>query len=190
MSVKEEILEICRKNIHREGFDEFLHWLETSDFFIAPASTRYHGNFEGGLAVHPLHVYRELKRLLDCYNLMVDPETVAIISLFHDICKVNYYKKSFRKSKDAKGNWIDVPYYEIDELFPGGEHADKSIIILQQFMQLTPQEILAIRGHMGGFDASVKSGSPMIGKIFEKCPLAVCLHFADMAATYFDEVKQ
>ena len=190
MSVKEEILEICRRDIHREGIEKVLSWLETSDFFTAPASTKYHGNFEGGLAQHSLYVYKELNKILQCYGLSIEPETVAIVSLFHDICKVHYYKRSFRKSKDAKGNWIDVPYYEVDELFPGGEHADKSIIILQQFMQLMPKEILAIRGHMGGFDTSVKGGSFMIGKIFEKCPLAVCLHFADMAATYFDEVKQ
>ena len=77
--------------------------------------------------------------------------------------------------------------YEIDEKFPCGDHADKSIIILQNFMRLTAEEILAIRAHMGGWDNAVKGGNGFVGKIFERSKLAVLLHVADMKATYFME---
>ncbi len=112
-------------------------------------------------------------------------ETVAVVSLLHDICKVNFYKKGFRNVKDEEtGQWYKKEVYEIDEKFPCGEHADKSVILIQNFMHLEPEEILAIRAHMGGWDTAVKGGNAFIGKIFERSKLAVLLHLADMEATY------
>ena len=98
---KKEFLVLFQTLINREGKDELLDWLEHSDFFTAPASTRFHGNHEGGLLEHSLNVYHSLVSLLaqanlkDCYS----DETVAIVSLLHDVCKVNYYKKGPVMSK-------------------------------------------------------------------------------------------
>lgn len=181
-------LEICQSKIKRAGSEELLNWLTLSDFFTAPASTRYHGSFEGGLAIHSVNVYRclieelELSGLSDAYT----DETVALVSLFHDVCKVNFYKKGTRNVKE-NGRWLTKEIFEIDEKFPCG-HSEKSVIILQNFIHLTAEEIFAIRAHMGGFDISVKGGDYFIGKIFEKSKLALLLHVADMKATYLLEV--
>ena len=96
MKNKETFLTLCRENIKRDGIDSLIEWLENSDFFTAPASTRFHGNYAGGLCEHSLNVHRELTRLNDVYNLGYSNETITIVSLFHDLCKVNYYKRGTR----------------------------------------------------------------------------------------------
>ena len=188
-SKKEKFINICRDKIRRSGREELLEWLEQSDFFSAPASTKYHGCYEGGLCEHSLNVYDQLLLLLRTYNLTTSEETAAIVALFHDLCKVNFYKKSTRNVKDENGKWVEKEFWTIEEQSPLGDHADKSIIIIQQFMKLTEQEINAIRAHMGGFDTSVKGGSYFIGKIFEKSGLALLLHCADLTATYLLESR-
>lgn len=184
---KQEFLDLCSRCITREGIGELLDWLKSSDFFAAPASTKFHGSHDGGLVEHSLNVYQclvnELKteQLTDAYT----DETVAIVSLFHDLCKANFYKKGTRNVKE-NGQWVVKDIFEIDEKFPCG-HGEKSIIILQNFIKLSAEEIFAIRAHMGGFDASVKGGEYFIGKIFERSKLALLLHIADMKATYLLE---
>lgn len=185
--LKERFLSAYNNAVHRDGSDMLLRWLEDSDFFVAPASTKFHGCHEGGLLQHSLNVYDCLKRGLVNAGLQnsYPEETVAVVSLLHDICKVNFYKKGFRNVKDEEtGQWYKKEVYEIDEKFPCGEHADKSVILIQNFMHLEPEEILAIRAHMGGWDTAVKGGNAFIGKIFERSKLAVLLHLADMEATY------
>ena len=189
--LKTQFLAIYNENIQRDGADDLLKWLSESDFFVAPASTRFHGSHEGGLLEHSLNVYHCLKEIVQQAGLQdtYSPETIAISALLHDVCKVNFYKKGFRNAKDEEsGQWYKKEVYEIDEKFPCGEHADKSIIIIQNFIHLEPEEILAIRAHMGGWDTAVKGGNGFVGKIFERSKLAVFLHFADMAATYLMEV--
>lgn len=187
---KKEFLVLFQTLINREGKDELLDWLEHSDFFTAPASTRFHGNHEGGLLEHSLNVYHSLVSLLaqanlkGCYN----DETVAIVSLLHDICKVNYYKKGTRNVKE-NGVWVQKEVYEVDEKFPCG-HGEKSVIILQNFIKLEAEEVFAIRAHMGGFDTSVKGGEYFIGKIFERSKLALLTHLADMESTYLLEGQE
>lgn len=191
LSLKGRFLNICESDIKREGINDLLKWLSDSDFFVAPASTRFHGSHEGGLLQHSLNVYDCLKRNIEQAGLQdtYSAETIAISALLHDVCKANFYRKGYRNVKDDQsGRWYKKEVYEIDEKFPCGEHADKSIIIIQNFMRLEPEEILAIRAHMGGWDTAVKGGSGFIGKIFERSKLAVFLHFADMEATYFMEV--
>lgn len=188
MDNKELFLKKCAI-IRREGITDLLDWLEKSDFYTAPASTKYHGNYKGGLLEHSLNVYSALMELVTINDIDVSWETIAIVSLFHDICKVNYYKEGKRNVKDETGKWVEKTVYEVDEKFPCGDHADKSIIILQQYIKLTPDEIFAIRGHMGAWDNASKGGSYFIDKIFEKSPLAVLLHLADMTATYLLEGK-
>ena len=188
--LKQEFLEICRNDIKRDGLEDLLKWLCGSDFFTAPASTKFHGAYPGGLAEHSLNVYKCLAKIAEQYpDDNISRETVAICALFHDICKVHYYKTGTRNVKDENGKWITKEVYETDEQFPIG-HGEKSCIILQWFLKkLTVDELLAIRFHMGGFDASAKGGDSSISRAYTSCPLAVMLHMADLEATYLIESK-
>lgn len=186
MKEKNRFLAICKHEIEREGVEDLLAWLETTDFFTAPASTKYHNSYEGGLCKHSLNVYDRLCKLNLEHKVYGSNNTsIAIVSLFHDICKANFYKVSMRNTKNENGEWVKVPFYEIDDQQPFGYHADKSVILLQRFIRLTDDEIYAIRGHSGGFDTA----DNLCNKIFEKSKLALLLHFADMTATYIDEVE-
>lgn len=167
----------------RPGIENLVQWLDNSDFKVAPASTRYHSNYEGGLLKHSLNVYEECMRQQDLIKLFnVPKESIIITSLLHDICKVNYYKMEMRNVK-KNGAWVQEPYYTVEDMFPMG-HAEKSIIIAQQYIQLTEVEIAMIRNHMGGFvDTSYFSSS----NLFNKYPESLILHMADMRATYILE---
>ena len=167
----------------RPGIENLVQWLDNSDFKVAPASTRYHSNYEGGLLKHSLNVYEECMRQQDLIKLFnVPKESIIITSLLHDICKVNYYKMEMRNVK-KNGAWVQEPYYTVEDMFPMG-HAEKSIIIAQQYIQLTEVEIAMIRNHMGGFvDTSYFSSS----NLFNKYPESLILHIADIKATYILE---
>lgn len=181
---KNQFLEMYSR-IEREGSAEMLKWLESSDFFTAPASTRFHGSYPGGLVAHSNNVCRRLLEEMPISDTSV--ESVVLVSLLHDVCKVNFYKAGTRNVKDPEtGKWEAVPSYSIDDKLPMG-HGEKSVFIINQFMKLTVEEALAIRWHMGAFDEAVKGGSYSMGNAYEKCPLALLLHIADMKATYLDE---
>lgn len=191
MTDKERFIQIFNENIKRDGADKLLDFLENkSDFFTAPASTRYHNAFEGGLLRHSLNVYdcmcayMERQRVKDDYKLTATAETIAIVALLHDICKVNFYRVSFRNAKNEKtGQWEKVPYYEINDTLPYG-HGEKSVYMVSGFMRLTREEAMAIRWHMG-FSGTEDKNS--IGKALEMFPLAFALSVADMEASYFLE---
>lgn len=192
--MKDKFIEIYKTNIIRDGSDKLLEWLEKSDFFTAPASTRFHGAVEGGLVKHSVNVYNRLEKILIETELqktgnMGDSvlETAAICGLLHDVCKVNFYKTEMRNVK-VNGNWEQQPYYTVEDQLPYG-HGEKSVYIISGFMRLTRDEAMAINWHMGGFDERVKGGSYSLGEAFRKYPIALNLHIADMQATYFDEVK-
>lgn len=193
MSYKEKFIEIYKENIKREGADKLLEYLgsDASDFFRAPASTRYHLSCEGGLCEHSINVYECLKEFVsrdkvkNIYGIQVSDETVAISALLHDLCKVNCYKISTRNVKDEKGVWQKVPYYEFVDEMPYG-HGEKSVYIIGGFMKLTREEAFAIRYHMG-FSGSDDIRN--VGNAFERFPLATALHMADMEATYFAESR-
>lgn len=178
--MKYEVLfkEYVNKYIKRKGIDELLESLSKTDFYTAPASTRFHDSHKGGLVKHSVKVFEHLKDFTEKDKLDVDMETVAIVALFHDICKVHFYKTEMRNTKE-NGKWIKVPYYTVDDKFPLG-HSSKSIILIREHMKLSPDEMLAINAHMGGFDKR----DFIISNTFEKCPLAVYLHMADLKATY------
>lgn len=190
VKAKQRFIYICKTYIHRDGINDLLDWLEKSDFFYAPASTKFHGNYAGGLLVHSLNVYDCLKMLIKMNNITgISDETIAIVSLFHDICKANFYKVGTRNVKDEEtGKWYKKEVYEIDDsTFPIG-HGEKSCVILQWFLKkLSVDELLAIRHHMGGFDNAVKGGDYSMSRAYEMCKLAVLLHLADMNATYLLE---
>lgn len=190
MTDKEKFIGIYKKNITREGSDKLLDFLENSDFFTAPASTRYHNAYEGGLLRHSLNVYECLTAYLDRervkeqYKLVVTPESAAIAALLHDICKVNFYTISYRNSKNEKtGQWEKLPYYTIHDTLPYG-HGEKSVYMISGFMRLTRDEAMAIRWHMG-FSGTEDKGT--IGAALEQYPLAFALSVADMEASYFIE---
>jgi hypothetical protein len=179
-------LETFREKVSRPGRDEILHYLVSStDFFRAPASTRYHLSREGGLCRHSLNVYRRLMaarpQLKECSE-----ESIALVSLLHDVCKAEFYAVSTRNAKDEKGKWVVVPYYTVEDKFPLG-HGGKSLYIASKFMALTDDEALAIMHHMGGF--GVMPGDYSVTNAFKMSRLALELHIADMRATYADEVE-
>ena len=186
-----EFINIYRTFIKREGADKLLdHLLTKSDFFTAPASSKFHNDFEGGLLSHSVNVYYRLLHLIENeygenWKEVFSPESVAIVGLLHDVCKINYYKVSYRNVK-KDGVWEQQPYYTIEDELPYG-HGEKSVYIISGFMRLTREEAMAINWHMGGFDDRVKGGSYTVGHAFEKYPLAVFAHSADFLATYLDE---
>ncbi len=183
MDLKEKFISYCKQDIHRDGIDDLLAWLEKSDFYIAPASTRFHGNYAGGLCEHSINVYEQLLRLHDLYGgNIASRETLAIVSLFHDVCKINYYKQGSRNVKDENGNWITKAIWEVDEKVPLG-HGEKSCIILQQYFKLTIDELLAIRWHMSGFDAAVKGGDYSLSKAQDASKLVSLLSVADILSS-------
>ncbi len=190
MTDKEKFLQIYKENIKREGADKLLEFLEKSDFFTAPASTRYHGAYEGGLLRHSLNVYEclvaylERERVKEQYKLSVSDETAAVVALLHDVCKVNFYTVSYRNSKNDKtGQWEKLPYYTINDTLPYG-HGEKSVYMVSGFIRLSREEAMAIRWHMGFSGIEDKN---TIGAALEKYPLAFALSVADMEASYFIE---
>ena len=186
MTPKEEFLAIFQENVSREGAAELAAWLETTDFFTAPASTRYHCACEGGLVLHSLSVYHTLMERY--FEEGVDSrESFAIVALLHDLCKANYYKVSTRNVKnDETGVWEKVPYYEFDDNLPYG-HGEKSVYIIGGFMRLTREEAFAIRYHMGfAEEKDIRNCS----KAFEMFPLAFALATADMEASLYLEEKR
>ena len=194
MDNKEKFIEIFKNNIKRDGADALLDYLlsNNSDFFTAPASARFHSAYKGGLLEHSLNVYEclcnylERPRVKEQYNLSYSAETIAIVALLHDLCKVNVYKESFRNVKDDNGVWQKVPSYSYDDRLPYG-HGEKSVYIVSGFMRLTREEAFAIRYHMGFSGNEDKND---VGKALEMFPLAFALSVADMEATYFLEGKE
>ncbi len=190
MSNEERFIALFRTKIHREGAEKLLSFLcsDHSDFFIAPASTRYHGAYQGGLLEHSLNVYDCLvdylarPRVKEIYGMSYTEETVAVVSLLHDLCKVNFYVESTRNVKE-NGVWKSVPYYTIEDKLPYG-HGEKSVWMISQFMRLTKDEAFAIRYHMG---FSGPEDNNTVGAAFEKFPLAFALATADMEASYYIE---
>lgn len=190
---REKFLKLYRENIHRPGADALLDYLcsPACDFFVAPASTRYHGAYAGGLCEHSINVYECLKdylerpRVQELYHLHCSEESLAVISLLHDVCKINCYKPSFRNVKDENGVWKKVPTFEFDDPLPYG-HGEKSVYIIGGFLRLSREEAFAIRFHMG-FSGSEEVR--LVGNAFERFPLAFALATADMEATYFLEGK-
>lgn len=190
---REEFVELYEKYIKRDGSKELLKWLSNSDFFTAPASTKFHSAFEGGLCEHSVKAYKRFLELIKAefgedYSSKISDESIAIIGLLHDVCKVNCYKVDYKNVKDQNGNWVKQPYFVFDEDLPYG-HGEKSVYILNGFLRLTREEAIAINWHMGGFDSRVKGGSYSLADAFYKFPVAALFHSADLLTTYLDEQR-
>ena len=190
--MKDKFIKAYTENITRPGADKLLAWIESSDFFTAPASTRFHLSSPGGLLEHSLHVFERVKAI--CANEATitlgfnEPsmETIAVCGLLHDICKANFYAVEMRNRKNDQGRWEQYPFYVVDDKLPYG-HGEKSVYIISGFMRLSREEAMAIRWHMGFSDNDFQGGGYSVGNAFDKFPLAVLLHIADLQATYLDE---
>lgn len=182
--------------IKRDGISELVEWLETTDFFTAPASTRFHGNYDGGLLDHTMLV---LHFALHNFNYIVKEkpdleylrESVVISALFHDLCKVNYYVKEQKWRKDQNNKWEEYFGYGVKDNFPFG-HGEKSVYIISKFIKLTDAEAMAIRWHMGATEFSVNMwGSPQ-GSAYNQAidhPLVRLIHCADMLSMTIEDKK-
>ena len=191
MNNRDKFIEIYKSCITREGADKFLQYLcEKTDFFEAPASTRFHGAYEGGLLEHSLNVYECLcdfvkhSRFCQKHGFSFDEESLAIAALLHDVCKTNFYKTEMRNVK-KDGVWESVPYYTIEDNLPYG-HGEKSVYIVSGFMRLTRDEAFAIRYHMG-FSGTEDTNN--VGRALEMFPLAYAVCCADMEAAFLMEGK-
>ena len=163
----QQFVEIYNANITRPGADRLLNWLETTDFFTAPASTRFHGACRCGLVMHSINVYQAMTQHF--FTEGDSAESFAISGLLHDLCKANFYKVSTRNVKnDETGQWEKVPFYQVADQLPYG-HGEKSVYLIEHFMRLKTAEAIAVS------DA------------FNTYPLAVKLHTADLIATYLME---
>lgn len=190
--MKDKFIKAYTENITRPGADKLLAWIESSDFLTAPASTRFHLSSPGGLLEHSLHVFEHMKAI--CANeATITPgfnepsmETIAVCGLLHDICKANFYAVEMRNRKNDQGRWEQYPFYVVDDKLPYG-HGEKSVYIISGFMRLSREEAMAIRWHMGFSDNDFQGGGYSVGNAFDKFPLAVLLHIADLQATYLDE---
>ena len=198
--MKDRFVELYQQLITRPGADKLLAWLETPDFFEAPASTRFHLSRPGGLVEHSIHVYHRLHDLFvsERQNRENEPfielsdseeETIAICGLLHDICKANFYAVEMRNRKNEQGQWEKYPFYVVNDQLPYG-HGEKSVYIISGFMKLTREEAMAIRWHMGFSDNDFRAGGFSVGNAFEKFPLALLTHMADLQATYLDEPRE
>ena len=181
--MEEEFINLLRST-NREGIENLIDFLKKSDFFKAPASTRFHGCYENGLMEHSMKVYEILEHKVktSIKPIEISKESIIIIGLLHDICKTNFYKVDYRNAKNALGVWEKVPYYTIDDTIPYG-HGEKSVMMITEYIKLTPEEKYAIRWHMGYTEP--KEVYSTIGEAFKKYPIALLTHEADLEATYF-----
>ena len=186
---KNRYIDLLKQNVKREGINNLIDWLNKTDFFVAPASTRYHSNFEGGLCCHSLKVLDRFVKLLqgeygENWQQKCSMESAVIISLLHDLCKADTYVIEMRNVKE-NGVWVQKPYYTTNDKLPYG-HGEKSVYIANGFIRLTREEAMCINWHMGEYDMRVKGGISL-SDVYYKYPLAFLFHIADNMTTYLDE---
>lgn len=167
--------------VQRQGINQLKQYLCDSDFFTAPASVKYHDSYEGGLCQHSLNVYYYLVKLDDLYKTNLSKESMIVVALLHDLCKVDFYTP-VKKDQKIDGKWQQVNTYTYNDDFPCG-HGEKSVFRIMQFMRLTKQEILAINWHMGAYDVRANQFN-QLDNAYKISPLTFLLHQADMSATY------
>ena len=197
---KSKFIELVN-SIEREGFlkEQLLAKLENSDFYYAPASTKYHGAYRGGLCEHSLNVYYNLVKLNEIKNSNISEDTLKIVALFHDLSKMNLYETYFQNKKNyhAGGSkhdeggafdWEAVSAYKVKEAsdrFIFGSHEQTSEFMLRSYCPLTYEESIAVLHHHGGMGWD--SAQDNITEVFNRYPIATLLHIADMIATFLDE---
>lgn len=180
------------RSTDREGIDDLLAFIKKSDFYTAPASTRFHSCHEGGLLEHSLNVYKCLKAKTNNPIWQeslrdIPDESFIIVALLHDLCKTYFYVVDYRNKKNEAGVWERVPYYKVDDRIPYG-HGEKSVMMIEEYIKLTAAERYAIRWHMGWSEP--KESYNALGNAMGKYPLVLALHEADQEATYLLEEEQ
>lgn len=193
---KELYISLCREHIHRDGLEKILAYLDNTDFYTAPSSTKFHLNEDGGLCRHSINVFQTAVKLYEHvalpaiqdgvspYTEEIPMESIAISTLFHDICKVKLYHKAERWRKDSNNRWQSYPGYEVKDDFPLG-HGEKSCLMLGWYIRLKPEEMLAIRWHMGMFDVG-ENGSASRFSFYaatDKSALVSLVHAADFLSS-------
>jgi len=178
------------KETKREGIEAFLAYLETTDFYTAPASTKFHLAVPGGLLQHSLHVLkyaREEAKSVESLGIVIPQASVTLAGLLHDLCKVGYYVEGEewdKEWKDKTNEWRKKKVFKVEDNLPLG-HGEKSVILASRYLTLTPDEMAAIRWHMVGFDPSIHffypSGAPY-QESTKRYPLVTLLAIADMKA--------
>ena len=187
-TLKQSILAECAE-VERVGMNDLFHFLLTSDYFTAPASTKFHLSKPGGLALHSWNVYIRLSVLAEIYHVEAPKESLILCGLFHDLCKVNFYTTAERNVKNAEtGKWEKVPYICCNDQDPLG-HGEKSVIVLQRYIRLTEAEQYAIRWHMGAWDQPNYTQMQALNGAIAKCPLLRALHLADLTAAFFEDSR-
>lgn len=176
----------------RDGIDYILEDLDTWGFFDAPASARNHFNFPGGLAQHSLNVYDMAMSLRNAIipmrpdmETLLNPHSIAIAALLHDVCKTNIYRRTHRKQRNEIGIWEDIEGYEVDYTEMPVGHGEKSVImLLRSGLDLEDEEIFAIRWHMGPWDLPAQSieMDKSYRKAHDRSPLVALIHTADTLA--------
>jgi len=188
---KSEYEKIFTENIKREGASALLEYIKTTDFFTAPASTRFHSNFQGGLVEHTVKVYNRFLKMLEYeygkkwIEKPENQETAAVIALLHDLCKVNCYKTEMRNVK-VGNEWIKQPFFSFDDPLPYG-HGEKSVYMICGYIKLTREEAMSINWHMGAFDPRAAGKDYVMNNAFKQYPIAVLFHSADFLTSYLDE---
>ena len=191
--LKKEFIEIVKTNIHRDGIENLMTYLEESDFYTSPASTKYHGAYEGGLVEHSINVYYSLKDTLQYifgkdWQQRYSAETVAVVSLFHDLCKIGRYKSDFKNVKNQEtGQWYETKIYVYNPEYHNMGHATKTLSILLDYISLTEIEKEAIYWHMGAFDIGDYNTKSDLCRAYNRNTLAYALNSADMDATFIIE---
>ena len=178
----------------REGIDRLLEFIRKSDFYTAPASTKFHGSYEGGLLEHSLNVYNRLHEKMTTDPIWIQvaekkgytEENYIISALLHDLCKTYYYTTEMRNKKDENGKWIQVPFYTVEDKIPLG-HGVKSVFMIEEYIKLKPCERYSVRWHMAAYDIT-HTEAYTLGNAMELHPLVLALHEADMEATHIMEV--
>ena len=198
---KEKYLAYCRQYIHRKGIDELLDYIEhKTDFFTAPSSTKFHLNTPGGLCRHSINVFEAALKINEhllrpkqdagecLFSEPLKEESIAVAALLHDLCKCGLYKQVEKWKKDEQNKWVSYIGYEVNDEFPFG-HGEKSCYIINFYLRLTKEELLAIRWHMGMFDVA-ENGSSGRFAFYNACdisPLVVLLQMADMSSSHWFE---
>lgn len=188
-------------SIEREGFnkDLLLFHLDNSDFYTAPASTKFHCSYKGGLLQHTLNVYDNLCLLVKSLNLNIEEDSIKIVSLFHDIAKMNYYESYYKNQKvysetgskrDEGGrfDWQQIKDYkvrDVKERFLYYNHEGTSEFLIRQYCPLKIEESIAILHHHGSISDDCAKDN--ITAVYNRYPLAALLHLADMLSCYITE---
>ena len=185
-----EFFKATLSSVVRDGIDDLLRFIEKSDFYTAPASTRFHGAFEGGLLEHSIQVYNCLMKKKHIEGTVwhdalsdVSDESIAISALLHDLCKTYFYSVEMRNKK-VDGSWIQVPSYRVEDKIPYG-HGEKSVMMIEEYIKLKPVERYAIRWHMGPY--SGERDWSTLASAMDKYPLVMALFEADMEASHLIE---